>query len=322
MFGTASKSLIIVFCLATVVVSAQPPPSIEAPAYSIDNVWRYSVRGPLGSLELFNNTTASIEVDGLATATITAVEEARLTMSWNSELFIEGVLSFPLEQDSVNATLSGTITLSSEEQYETPYFLPLTVNATSEFDLSLGMSGISIEGSATSQVAANITPGPSFPQYPLQVGEHRVEALTHVDSNFTLSFPFLDIQAENESSDVIATVLRLNVTEGPEVSVPAGTFQTVQVLTEVIQGVAFGPFQLLFPGTRQVAFYSNEVGNAVLFRFFAGDTEVGNATLRSYSYSPRSDTPLWQQPALVGGLLAIPAAILVYRFWRERRKGL
>ncbi|MFQ5838893.1 MAG: hypothetical protein ACE5HJ_08980, partial [Thermoplasmata archaeon] len=116
--------------------------------------------------------------------------------------------------------------------------------------------------------------------------------------------------------------LRLTVTEVGEIQVPAGNFQAFEVVAEVVQDSAFGPFSTLFPGTRQVAYYSNEVGNAVLFQFFSGDTEVGNATLRSFTYSPPSGAPFWQQPAFIGGILVVPAAILIYYYWRERRKGL
>ncbi|MFQ5910235.1 MAG: hypothetical protein ACE5IJ_05875, partial [Thermoplasmata archaeon] len=189
--------------------SAQPTPTLEAPGYSLDNRWEYIVRGPLAGLTGFNNTTASIEVQGLTTATVLSVEAPRVTLSWVSDLSLEGSFSFSMDEEFISTTLRGTISASQEEQYEMPYFLPLDVRASSSLDFSLGMSGLSLDASTTSHVVANNTPGASFPEYPLEVGERLFDFETHVELNFTFSIPFLGIQEENRSSEDVTSVLRL-----------------------------------------------------------------------------------------------------------------
>lgn len=119
----------------------------------------------------------------------------------------------------------------------------------------------------------------------------------------------------------VTSVVEMSVAEGGEVQVSAGTFAPTQVVLEASEGIAPTPFQALCPGARQVAYYVPDVGNAVLLQFFIEDEEVGNATLRSYVCGVRT-TPLWQQPLVLGGLLALPAAVLLSLYFRERQKGL
>ncbi|MFQ5911126.1 MAG: hypothetical protein ACE5IJ_10470, partial [Thermoplasmata archaeon] len=108
----------IMLAMAVFNSTAQEPPGFETPNYGLDNRWEYIVIGPLESLSGFNNTTASIEVQGLTTATVLSVEGARATLSWISDLSLEGSLSFSMGEEFINATTRGTISASQEERYE------------------------------------------------------------------------------------------------------------------------------------------------------------------------------------------------------------
>ncbi len=316
----AAVGLLAVFLLLASLSAAQPDDALNAPTYDVSNRWRYTVEGEVAGLAGFNDSAGSVGIRGISDARVTSIEGSRTTLSWTSDFSLEGELSTTVEQTDVVATLAGTVGVSQVESYETPYFMPLEVQASADFELSVTAFVLTIDYSASFEMLLSNTPRDSFPAYPLTVGERVVDVPTHLESDFTFSFG--GSQVDNTSTIDAESVLRLNITGGHDVKVPAGTFKALRVETETVNGTAALPFLILFQGTRQVAFYSNEVGNAVLFQFFSGDVEMGNATLESYSYSLPSETPFWQQPAFLGGILVIPAALLLYFFWRERRKGL
>ncbi len=310
--------LVMTLALLNLSAAAQTSSSIEPPNYSLGDRWEYLVNGQLASLAGFSGFPATIQIRGPVAAEVASTEGESTNLSWRGDLTLEGALSIPFMEGSPEAELSGGIALSREEQYEVPYFLPLSIQSTADFSIQITNFCPPAKCSASLELLANQTPGVSFPIYPLEEGDREVVILSQVETR--VSFSFDGFQLENVSARELESVLLMNVTAGHEVDVPAGSFQALKVTTHVAEGMAFGFFQELFPGTRQVAYYSNEVGNAVLLQFFSNDTEVGNITLQSYYIG--SARPIWQHPALIGGLLVVPAAILLYLSWRERRKGL
>ncbi len=300
--------------------AGQSSSSFEAPDYTGDNRWEYGISGQISAPIGLNNTTGSVQVHGTTLAETASREEDVDLLSWRSELSLAGAINIRIEEIELLVELVGGVEVSRMDSYEEDLFLPTRVESLSEFQLEVTGLFLPVTYVAVSAFTANITPRSPFPTYPLQEGEIVANFRTHLESNLTFSFGQTGVT--NSSIENFDTSLLLDVTEGRQLDTPAGNFTTVRVATDVLEGAALGPFQELFPGTRQVAYYSNEVGNAVLFQFFLEDVEVGNATLRSFSYSPSGGTPLWQHPAFIGGLLLIPAAVLIYFYRRERKKGL
>ncbi len=313
--------LIIVTILGIVSIGVAAQPTIlEAPTYIVGNRWEYRLEGRIAALEGLGNLTGLLEVDGSSTGRVTSVDGGKVTILWQSDMTVSGSLLIPGEEGDLEASVQGSIEASRTEQFENSYFLPVEVTETTEFDLTVTV-GFSVSYAASIQATAAVTPGLSYPDYPLEEGDLEFEAPVRIESNVTASL--FGVELVNESREDVTSRIRLEVSSPLEVIVPAGSFQAVRVGTEIVAGVGLGPFAILFPGATQVAFHSEVVGNAVLLQFLGdgNETELGKAALRSFTYST-SQPPLWQQPLFVGGVLAVPVALLLYFYWRERRKGL
>ena len=173
----------------------------------------------------------------------------------------------------------------------------------------------------TRPMYATLPPDPTSPTYPLAEGDRTFTATTTLTTN--LSVDFLGMTIENSTEEEVASTIRWIVTPSTSVEVPAGTFSGVQVSMEALEGFVPSPFQVLLPGAIQVTHHSGSVGNPVLYQFLANGTEVGSAALQTYSSaSPPLPPPFWLNPLFIGGLLAVPIGVLLFRYWRERRRGL
>lgn len=289
--------------------------ALEGPTFSSGDRWEYLINGRL-ALEALGNISGEAVATGLTVARVSSITGNAATLTWSTDLTASGNLSFP-NGEAGGIPFEGSIVMNREEELQTPYHLPLEIRDTTTFQLSINI-GISVEYAATLAVEASVTPTESYPSYPLAAGELQVDFPVQVTSNLSVSF--LGAEITNRSTADFDTELRIDVGPTEEVVVPAGIFEAVPVRTVLIEGLAPGPFQLLFPGSEQVAYYAEETGNPVLLEVHANGTEIGNAQLRNFSHS--SQPPFWQQPVFLGLLLAVPAAILIYLYWRERRKGL
>ncbi len=292
-------------------------PALEEPTYSQGDRWEYQVEGRIVAMGGLTNFSGEVLATGLTVAKVEATEGDMTTISWESEFSISGNLSLPNGGENGEASFQGSIEVDREEDLRMPYLLPVYIRDTTTLDLSVDV-GFFLEYGATFATESSVTPTSSYPSFPLEEGERSVVFTTHVASNLSVSF--LGATITNDSVDDVDSTLTMSVGPLEEVVVPAGTYQALKVRTLIVEGVAPVPFQLLFPGTEQVAYYSGEVGNMVLFQLFANGTEIGTAALRSFSLA--SQPPFWQQPVFLGLLLAVPVAILLFLYWRERRKGI
>jgi hypothetical protein len=289
----------------------------EYPAFSVGDFWEYAVEARLDTLLGFENVSGSLVATGDARVQVTASEEDVATLSWIGDLDLQG--RFTLPGESAEASISGTIATAFEERRRAPYFLPIAFDAQAVLDGAVSFV-FTVPYVATLQLNATVPPNGSTPTYPLAEEDRTFTATTTLITN--LSAEFLGMTLENSTEEVVASSVRWTVIPSTSVEVPAGTFSGLQVSMEALTGFVPSPFQVLLPGATQVTHHSDSVGSPVLFQFVANGTEVGSAALQSYSFASSVPPPIWQNPLFIGGLLAIPIALLLYRYWRERRKGL
>lgn len=272
--------------------------------------------GRVAALEGLENATGLLEATGTVTARVTQVRSDGVTLSWGGDLDVGGNITIPAEE-MLEAQLEGQVSVFHEEQRSLAHVLPLAFEDENTFELTIS-AGFLVPYAATLRVHANMTPGEDYPVYPLGEGTQAFSVPTHLTT--ALTFTVFGIEFSNSSEEQVTSVVQLEVRDGGTLTVPAGTFATTEVILEALEGLAPGPLQALFPGAVQVAAYAPEVGNAVRIQFFLQDQEIGNATLQSFQYG--TENPLWQNPLVLGGLLAIPVVVLLYLYLRERRKGL
>lgn len=315
--GLAPLVLLTVWLLAN--AQAQPAPLLQAPAYAEGDFWQYRVEGSLAELLGAGNLTGAFRVEGLVTARVTSVTESEASLNWSGDLSLQGQVTVPLGEGTAEASLSGSVGISHAEQRETPYFLPTGFQESVELDLSITL-GFSVPYLATLETTGALPPVAEAPTYPLAGGDQEFTLSSSIASNVTVSF--FGMEVRNSSAEEVDSQLRLAVSEGALMEIPQGTFSTVRVEMEALIGFVPGPFLGLLPGSTQVAHFSGEVGNALRFEFLQDGTEIGNASLQSFSHTSSTAPPFWQHPAFLGGLLAIPVAVLLYRYFRERREGL
>ena len=308
--------------LLSVYAFAQPEPLLEAPSFTEGDSWEYRVVGRLDELPGAENLTVSLRLDGLMEARVSSVGERDANMTWSGRLSVEGNLTLPEGDGLGEVTISGNVQVTYVERREMPYLLATAFQNTAVFSLNATLGGFPLPASVTATAAIEATspPGPGSPTYPLAEGEHRFNTTSTVASDLSFSIPGLEGQSSSE--DEVGSSLRIEVSPGEPMSFPFGTFPTVRLVTEVLTGLAPSPFFVIISGSKQVASYAEEVGNPLSFRFLQNDTEVGNATLLSFSTGTVVASPFWLNPIFLGGLLAIPIALLLFRYWRERRRGL
>jgi hypothetical protein len=287
------------------------------PAFSMGDFWEYAVEARLDTLLGFENVSGSLVATGDARVQVTEVAEDAATLSWVGDLDLQG--RFTLPGETAEAGISGTIATAFEEQRRAPYFLPIAFEAQAVLDGAVTFV-FTVPYMATLEINATVPPNGSSPTYPLAEGNRTFTATTTLGTD--LSVDFLGMTVENSTEEVVTSSVRWIVTPSTSVEVPAGTFSGLQVSMEALTGFVPSPFQVLLPGATQVTHHSESVGSPVLFQFLANGTEVGSAALQSYSYASSVPPPIWQNPFLLGSLLAIPIALLLYLYWRERRKGL
>ncbi|MFQ6012593.1 MAG: hypothetical protein ACE5LS_02990 [Thermoplasmata archaeon] len=287
------------------------------PTFSPGDFWEYAVEARLDALLGVGNVSGALVAEGETRVEVTAVEGTEATLTWDGDLDLQGRLILPGE--NTEAAVSGTIKTTYEERRQEPHFLPLAFSARSAFEVTVTFV-VTIPYTATLEVNATISPSASSPTYPLELEDRIFVTDATLVTNVTVDFLGLEIQ--NSTVDQVASTIQWNVTSSPSVEVPAGTFSGLRVQMEATTGFVPSPFQALIPGVVQVTHHSPTVGSPVLFEFFANGTEVGNASLRTYSYASSTPLPFWQNPIFLGSLLAIPIGVLLYRYWRERRRGL
>ncbi len=246
-------SLATVVLLLTLNAQAQDT-VLQAPGHSERDMWEYLVEGKLGSLAGPMNLTGSLDVEGLAMAEVKGVEGPRATIEWNSQLSVAGNITLPPEFDSNTAYVDGTISTTQVQTRESSFFLPLSIRDTTDFDLTVSYI-VPVPYSAGLELLMDITPTPSFPEYPLGVGEKEVEFIAHVES--ALSMSFFGFSIENSSTGDLTSSLRLNITPASEIRVPAGEFRAVRVVSSADEGLVPGLFPFPFAGALQVGYYSN-----------------------------------------------------------------
>lgn len=314
------SGFLILLLFGSIAAAGQEDSRLELPQYSLNDRWEYLLDGRIEELLGLNNSTGQIFVAGLGTGRVTSVNATGAVLAWTIGLSLNGNLTFQTDDFALQASLTGSVETMAEERHEFPDFLPREVQTSTVFDLTLAALGVQLPYTATLEVTTSHTPDATFPSYPLSVGESTARFLTHVQTNFSSSIFGMEIK--NQSFLETDTSLRLSVAAPSAVEVPAGIFEAHEVQADVLEGVATVPLQGLFPADRQVGYHANRAGNAVLLRFFLQGQLLGNATLRSFTYSPAAEIPFWQQPVFLLSLLAIPIVVLVYLYWRERRKGL
>lgn len=94
----AALGLLVTFLiLASFSAAAQPDDALNAPTYDVGNRWKYIVEGQVVGLAGFNDSAGSASVRGVTNARVTSIEGPRTTMSWTSDLSLEGEVSTSVE---------------------------------------------------------------------------------------------------------------------------------------------------------------------------------------------------------------------------------
>ncbi len=307
--------------LLSLVVSVgvlSPASAQDYPTFTLGDFWEYTVDVRLDTLFGFGNVSGSLRATGETRAEVSAVAQDEATVSWTGALDLRG--RFTLPGETIEAAISGTIETAFEEQRRAPYFLPVAFDAQADVVDGAVTFIITVPYAATLVVNATVPPAAESPTYPL--GEGTQTFTTTGTLATSLSVDSLGMGFQNATVEEVASTIRWNVAPSAMVEVPAGVFSGLRVTMEALTGFLPSPFYALIPGATQVTHHSDSVGSPVLYQFLVNGTEVGNASLQSYSYASRVSPPFWQHPVFLGGLLAIPVALLLYRYWRERQRGL
>lgn len=312
------QPLLPLFLIFVLLIGASlPAAGQEYPTYSIGDFWEYGIEARLDTLLGLGNLSGGLIAEGDTRAEVSALTGGEATITWTGDLTLQG--RFMLPGETTEASISGSIETTYEERRREPYFLPVATVSRTVLDLTIAFI-VSVPYTATLEVNATIPPSAVTPTYPLAEGEETFGANAQVVTNLT--FDFLGMGFENATEEEVFSVIRWSVTPSPVVDVPAGLFSGLRVELEPLSGFVPSPLQALVPGAIQVTHHSPSVGSPVLFQFLANGIEVGNASLETYASTSSVPPPFWQNPFFLGGLLAIPIAVLLYRYWRERRRGL
>ncbi len=287
------------------------------PTYTLGDFWEYTVEARLDALPGIGNVSGALVAEGEMRVEVTAVEGTEATLTWDGNLDLQG--RFTLPGESMEAAISGTIETTYEERRQEPHFLPLAFDARAVVDGAITFL-VTVPLGATLVVNATVPPTAGSPTFPLSEGTQTFTTTGTLATN--LSVVFLGMGFENATVDEVPSTIRWDVTPSAMVEVPAGVFSGLQVTMEALTGFLPSPFYALIPGATQVTHHSPSVGNPVLFQFFANETEVGRASLETYAYASSVPPPFWLHPLFLGGLLAVPIALLLFRYGRERRRGL
>ncbi|MFQ5919701.1 MAG: hypothetical protein ACE5I4_06625 [Thermoplasmata archaeon] len=306
------------FLIFVLLMGTSPPAAgQDYPTYSIGDFWEYSVEARLDTLLGLGNVSGDLTAEGDARAEVTAVTGGDATITWTGDLMLQG--RFMLPGETTEAGLSGTIETTYEERRSDPYFLPVATSSQTILDLTITFI-VSVPYTATLELNATIPATGGAPTYPLEEGERTFGTAAQLATNLT--FEFLGMDFQNRTEEEVLSVIRWSVAPAPVVEVPAGLFSGLHVTLEPLSGFVPSPLQALVPGTVQVTHHAPSVGSPVLYQFLADGVEVGKASLESYASASTAPPPFWLNPLFIGGILAVPVALLLVRYWRERRRGL
>ncbi len=289
----------------------------DDPTFTLGDFWEYAVDVRLDTLLGFENVSGSLRATGETRAQVSAVAQDVATVSWTGDLDLQG--RFALPGETGEAAISGTIETTFEEQRQAPYFLPVAFDARAVVDGAITFI-VTVPYAATLVVNATVPPTAESPTYPLAEGTQTFTTSGTLATN--LSVDLLGMGFQNATVEEVPSTIRWDVTSFAMVEVPAGVFSGLQVTMEALTGFLPSPFYALIPGATLVTHHSPSVGSPVLFQFLANGTEVGRASLETYAYASSVPSPFWLNPLFLGGLLAVPIALLLFRYWRERRRGL
>ncbi len=308
-------ALLLSFVVSVGVLS--PATAQDYPTFTLGDFWEYAVDVRLDTLLGFGNVSGSLRATGETRAQVSAVAQDEATVSWTGDLDLRGRLTLPGE--TAEAAISGTIETTFEEQRRGPYFLPVAFDARAVVEGAITFI-VTVPYAATLVVNATVPPAAASPTYPLSEGTQTFTTTGTLATN--LSVDFLGMGFENATVEEIPSTIRWDVTSFAMVEVPAGVFSGRRVTMEALTGFLPSPFYALIPGATQVIHHSASVGSPILYQFLANGTEVGRASLKTYAYASSVPPPFWLNPLFLGGLLAVPIALLLFRYGRERRRGL
>ncbi len=219
---------------------------------------------------------------------------------------------------SAEAEIAGSVRMTRVERYESLYFLPVEIRSTFPLDVDVAYGGFSLTYAASLEEVLLFTPASNFPEYPVEEGQRTLTVPARRWTNLTLPFDGGDNVTRTFAE--VDSVLRINVSGGHPVQVPAGEFVASRVLLETLEGFSPGLLSTLLPNASEVAYYNHAVKGPLLVEYLVGKEKVGTVTLEIYV--PPSEAPGWVRLLLLAGVLAVPAGVLAYRYWRERRRGL
>ncbi|MEE9173973.1 MAG: BatA domain-containing protein [Thermoplasmata archaeon] len=306
-------ALVLSFAVSVGVLS--PAAAQDYPTFTPGDFWEYAVDVRLDTLLGFGNVSGSLRATGETRAEVSAVSQIEATVSWTGNLDLQG--RFTLPGETTEAAISGTIETTFKEQRQAPYFLPVAFDAQAVVDGAITFL-VTVPLGATLVVNATVPPTAESPTYPLAEGTQTFTTSGTLATN--LSVDVLGMGFQNATVGEVPSTIRWNVTSFAMVEVPAGVFSGLRVTMEALTGFLPSPFYALIPGATQVTHHSASVGSPVLYQFLANGTEVGRASLETYASSV--PPPFWLNPLFLGGLLAVPIALLLFRYVRERRRGL
>ncbi len=289
----------------------------DYPTFTLGDLWEYTVDVRLDTLLGFGNVSGSLRATGETRAQVSAVAQDETTVSWTGDLNLQGRFTIPGETSE--AAISGTIATTFEEQRQAPYFLPAAFDAQAVVDGAITFI-VTVPYTATLVVNATVPPTAGSPTFPLSEGTQTFTTTGTLATN--LSLDFLGMGFENATAEEVPSTIRWDVTSFAMVDVPAGVFSGLRVTMEALTGFLPSPFFALIQGATQVTHHSPSVGSPVLFQFLTNGTEVGRASLETYAFASSVPPPFWLNPLFLGGLLAVPVALLLFRYGRERRRGL
>ena len=289
----------------------------DYPTFTLGDFWEYTVDLRLDTLFGFGNVSGSLVAIGETRAEVSAVAQDEATVSWTGDLDLQGQITLPGE--TIEATISGTIETTFEERRRAPFFLPVAFDAQAVLDGAINFI-VTVPFAATLVVNATVPPAAQSPAYPLAEGTRTFTTAGTLATN--LSVDVLGMGIQNATVEEVPSTIRWSVTQSENVEVPAGVFSGLKLTLEALTGFIPSPFYALIPGATQVTHHSPSVGSPVLFEFLANETEVGRASLETYTFASSVPPPFWLNPLFIGALLAVPVAVLLFRYWRERRRGL
>lgn len=285
-----------------VIVAASPMTAlaqqvIERPSYAAGDSWTYDV--VLREIPELNETedlVLNVNVTGLYTITIEGLEEVEIggesVMAYNAtrvlEITISGTVEIGSEEFSVDASVSGTVTVNDQLYMAQEGLEILTIDTSLEIDIEMSAIVEDIEltlpviGSGSTEGTIDYV-ADSW-SFPYELGDEGSEEASTMGSS-SFEFTFFGNTTESSGEFSSNSTMMYEAVSEETVTVGAGTFDTLVVETKVGPEDDELPVEVALVIGPQLSYWASHVGAPVKQEILdSSGTVIVEFNLTSYRY--------------------------------------